>query len=283
MKYLEEIDHTVPGFGELYDELPLWSAPFGLLLLDRVPMKTGLTILDVGAGTGFLTLELAQRCGPTSKVIAVDPWKAGMIRLRKKLEQLNLTNVVLLEQDAGAMDVPDSSVDLIVSNLGLNNFDDPAGVLRACHRVGKPDASLFLTSNVTGHMTELYEVYRETLIELGLTERLGALDAHIAHRGNAESIANLLQSGGFRVVQVTKDSFRMRFADGTSLLRHAFVRLGFVPGWKSVAPADSLQRTFEAFERNLNALASRLGEIPLTIPMVCIEARKENRPQALRR
>ena len=51
MKYLEEIDHTVPGFGELYDELPLWSAPFGLLLLDRVPMKAGLTILDVGLTT----------------------------------------------------------------------------------------------------------------------------------------------------------------------------------------------------------------------------------------
>ena len=43
MNYLDEIDHTQPGFGELYDELPLWSAPFGLLLLDQVPMKAGLT------------------------------------------------------------------------------------------------------------------------------------------------------------------------------------------------------------------------------------------------
>jgi len=230
MKYLEEIDHTRPGFGELYDELPLWSAPFGLLLLDRVPMKPGLTILDVGAGTGFLTLELAQRCGPTAKVIAVDPWKAGMSRLRKKLEHLELANVVLLEQDAAAMDVPDSSVDLIVSNLGINNFEDPARVLEACHRAGKPEARLFLTTNVTGHMAELYEVYRETLIELGLTDRLPALEALVAHRGTADSVANLLESAGFRVVQVGTDSFRMRFADGVSLLSHAFIRLGFVPG-----------------------------------------------------
>jgi len=27
MNDLDEIDHTQPGFGELYDELPLWSAP----------------------------------------------------------------------------------------------------------------------------------------------------------------------------------------------------------------------------------------------------------------
>jgi hypothetical protein len=66
----------------------------------------------------------------------------------------------------------------------------------------------------------------------------------------------------------------VRFADGTSLLRHSFIRLGFVPGWKSVAPADALQETFETFERNLNAVAARRGEIALTIPMVCIEARK---------
>ena len=54
MNYLEEIDYNQLEFGEWYDELPLWSAPFGLLLLDRVPMKSGLTILDVGAGTGLL-------------------------------------------------------------------------------------------------------------------------------------------------------------------------------------------------------------------------------------
>ena len=78
MKYLEAVDSTHPEFGELYDELPLWSAPFGLLLLDRVPLRPGLTVLDVGAGTGFLTLELAQRCGLQTTVIAVDPWAAGM-------------------------------------------------------------------------------------------------------------------------------------------------------------------------------------------------------------
>jgi len=283
MNYLDEIDHTQPGFGELYDELPLWSAPFGLLLLDRVPMKAGLTILDVGAGTGFLTLELAQRCGPSAKVIAVDPWKAGMSRLRKKLKDLDLKNVVLLEQDAAAMDLPDSSVDLIVSNIGINNFADPPRVLRECHRVGKPGARLFLTTNVKGHMAELYQVYRETLIELGRTEQLPALEAHVDHRGTADSVAKLLRSAGFRVVHVAKDSFRMRFADGSYLLRHRFVRLGFLSGWKSVAPADALQKTFEAFECKLNAFAARHGELALTIPMICVEARKENARSVTRR
>ena len=274
MKYLEAIDYTAPGFGELYDELPVWSAPFGLLLLDRVSMKRSLTILDVGAGTGFLSVELAQRCGPDSTVIAVDPWEAGMSRLRRKLDHLDLRNVRLIQNDAAALDLPDESVDLEVSNLGINNFDDPGAVLHECFRVAKPGARLFLTTNLAGHMSEFYDVYRDTLIQLGQANRLTVLDAHISHRGTVESVEDMLRGAGFTVVETVTSSFRMRFADGSSLLRHYFIRLGFVPGWKSVAAPELIDETIATLERNLNVLAAERGELALTVPMACIEARK---------
>ena len=274
MNCLEEIDYTQLEFGEWYDELPLWSAPFGLLLLDRVPMKSGLAILDVGAGTGFLTLELAQRCGPDTRVIAVDPWKAGMSRLRRKLDHLGVGNVVLIEQDAAALDLPDASIDLVVSNLGINNFENAAAVLKACFRVAKPDARLLLTTNLAGHMSAFYDVYRATLIELGQIDRLAALDTHISHRGTVDSVASMVADAGFKVVSIDTHSFRMRFADGSSLLRHYFIRLGFVQGWKSVAAPDAIETTFKALERNLNTAAEEKGELALTIPMACVEAVK---------
>lgn len=93
MKYLEEINCNTPEFGDLYDELPLWSAPFGLMLLEHVVLRPGMTILDVGAGTGFMTIELAQRCGSAATVIAVDPWAAAMQRLARKVDHLCLRNV----------------------------------------------------------------------------------------------------------------------------------------------------------------------------------------------
>lgn len=274
MSYLQEIDFGQPEVAELYDELPLWSAPFGLMLLDRVPLKPDLVVLDVGAGTGFLTVELAQRCGPTAQVIAVDPWKAAMDRLRKRLDFLRLRNVVLLERDAAALDLRDESVDLIVSNLGVNNFDNAEAVLRECFRVAKPDGKLFLTSNLVGHMAELYDTFRTTLVELGQTDALAALDAHINHRATVESVTRLLRQAGFEVADVATDSFRMRFANGSSLFRHYFIRLGFVPGWKSVVPPTFHEETFAALERNLNARAEVAGELALTIPMACVEARK---------
>ncbi|HVX61548.1 MAG TPA: methyltransferase domain-containing protein, partial [Pirellulales bacterium] len=78
MGYLDDIDYNTPEFGDLYDELPLWSARFGLMLLEHVNLRRGMTILDVGAGTGFMTIELAQRCGAETQVVAVDPWAAAM-------------------------------------------------------------------------------------------------------------------------------------------------------------------------------------------------------------
>ena len=274
MNYLEEIDYNQLEFGEWYDELPLWSAPFGLLLLDRVPMKSGLTILDVGAGTGFLTLELAQRCGSDARVIAVDPWKAGMSRLRRKLDHLGVGNVVLIEQDAAALDLPEASIDLVVSNLGINNFENAAAVLKVCFRVAKPDARFLLTTNLAGHMNEFYDIYRATLIELGQIDRLAALDAHISHRGTVDSVSRMVADAGFKVVSIDTHSVRMRFADGSSLLRHYFIRLGFVQGWKSVVSPDAIETAFKTLERNLNTAAEERGELALTIPMACVDAVK---------
>src|SRR5262249_42767918 len=161
----ENIDFTAPEFGEFYDELPLWSAPFGLMLLDHLNLQSHATILDVGAGTGWLSVELAERCGPESTVIAVDPWKSGLDRLRQKVTRLGLSNIVVLEADASVLDLASTSVDLIVSNLGVNNFDEPAVVLATCYRVARHGATLCMTTNPIGHMGEFYDVYRVTLIE----------------------------------------------------------------------------------------------------------------------
>ena len=73
------------------------------MLLDRVPLRTGTAMLDVGAGTGFLSIELAQRCGLASTVIVADPWASVNARLQRKLAQLGLTNVTVLERDASTL------------------------------------------------------------------------------------------------------------------------------------------------------------------------------------
>jgi arsenite methyltransferase len=243
-----------------YDELPLWSAPFGQLILEQVPLRRGQTIVDIGAGTGFLTVELAQRSA-AARVIAVDPWAEAIAVLRHKVDYLKLGNVELVVSDAADLDLPDDSVDLVVSNLGINNFDNAATVLAECHRVLRPGGRLLLSTNLVGHMAEFYAAFRHVL---GVD--VEALDKHIAHRATVDGTIDLLQQAGFTARVAATSEFKMRFADGTALLNHYFIRLGFLDGWLAIAGQEAL----DAVEQELN----RRGEISLTIPAACLDATK---------
>jgi len=61
-----EIDNQINT--EIFD-IPIWSAPFGQVLLDNIDYNTKFEkILDVGFGNGFPLLELSQRYGFKTKV-----------------------------------------------------------------------------------------------------------------------------------------------------------------------------------------------------------------------
>jgi ubiquinone/menaquinone biosynthesis C-methylase UbiE len=257
-----------------YDELPLWSAAFGLLLLEHVPLRQNINVLDVGCGTGFPLLELAQRLGPSCTVVGLDTWEAALERARFKARVSGVRNVEITKGDAAAMSFPDAQFDLVVSNLGLNNFRDPEAAVAECRRVMKPTAQLVLTTNLQGHMKEFYDVFESTLRSLGETDAIEALNKHIDHRTTVERTRALLERNGLRITKVHEASASMRFADGSSLLRQYSIKLGFLGAWKGVVNPRRLEEIFCRLESNLNQWAESRGGLALTIPMAYVEAEK---------
>ncbi|HVR41775.1 MAG TPA: class I SAM-dependent methyltransferase [Thermoanaerobaculia bacterium] len=258
--YLDFVaDFTKPDVVDVYDELPLWSATFGLLLLEHVPLRANTIALDVGCGTGFPLLELAQRLGPGSVVHGLDPWELGLARARQKASLRQIENVVFHSGSAASMPFDDATFDLVVSNLGLNNFDDPNACIAECRRVMKRGATLALTTNLVGHMREFYDVFAT----IDGVDR-DALHEHIEHRATIAKVRELLHE--FEIVKVIEDSVAMRFANGTALLNHYFIKLGFLDAWKSVVPAAEQRRVFAELEQRLDR------ELCLTIPRAYIEA-----------
>ncbi len=137
------LDHP-PGWmpsrlAEIYDETSFWSARFGGLLFDHLEIHRGIRGLDVGCGTGFPLLELAHVHGTSSHFIGIDIWPDALERARVKLELHGLTNVDLIEADVASMPFPNAHFDLVVSNIGINNFRDARAALRECRRVAKPE------------------------------------------------------------------------------------------------------------------------------------------------
>ncbi|MGH9422760.1 MAG: class I SAM-dependent methyltransferase, partial [Thermoanaerobaculia bacterium] len=185
-----------------YDELPLWSAMFGLLLLDEVPLTNVTKALDVGCGTGFPLIELAERLGSRAHVHGIDPWSGGLKRAAEKIASRGTANVTLHEGSATKMPFDDATFDLIVSNLGVNNFDDRAAAIRECRRVARDGATLALTTNLQGHMREFYEVFDEILGDDDAARR--RLHEHIEHRATVANVRELLEGGGFTVTRVVE-------------------------------------------------------------------------------
>jgi arsenite methyltransferase len=266
-----EPDFSSPALLAAYDELPLWSAMFGLLLLEEVPLSGATTVLDAGCGTGFPLIELAERLGSGAQVHGIDPWSAGLARAAEKIASRLTKNVTLHEGTASSMPFPDHTFDLIVSNLGVNNFDDREAAIRECRRVARDGSTLALTTNLQGHMREFYEVF-EQVLETEDDDARERLRAHVAHRATLAGVRELLEHGGFSVTRVVEREGVMHFADGTALLNHHFIKLGFLDGWKKIVPGRE-RIVFARLRDALNDLAARQGELRLSIPMAYIEAR----------
>lgn len=257
-----------------FDELPLWSAPFGLLLMEHVPMARYTHYLDVACGTGFPLIDLAQRLGPGCRAYGIDSWHAAVMRARAKIAIAGIGYIEVIEADAAEMPFPDAQFDLVTSNLGINNFNDPQAVLNECYRVMKPGASLCFTSNLTGTFAVFYELFRQTLEEMQLSAYLPQLDAHIAHRGTRESLRHSAEQAGFSVVKEVRSEYHMRFLDGSAFLNHAFIILGFIDSWRNMIEGQDKLRFFGQFEHKLNVYAAEQGELKLTVPVIYLECKK---------
>jgi arsenite methyltransferase len=273
-KYLQrQYEIEDPNFVANYDELTFWSSRFGALLIDNLELRDSIDILDVGCGTGFPLIELAGIHGPACRLTAIDPWKGALNRVRAKAALHGFSNITVIDGDAAQIPLDAGSFDLIVSNLGVNNFEDVDGVLRELHRVARRGARLVLTTNVRGHMKEFYGVFRELLT--GNPAALERLEKNEAHRGSKEDLVQRVAVAGFTTTRVIESSFPFRFVNGTALLNHPLV-FWFLGGWRSVVNPEDEVATFSELERRLNEKARRDGELRTTIPMLYLEAEKQS-------
>lgn len=265
-----KIDLSRPGTAVMFDEVSLWASRFGALLIDQLELHLdlptgsqlgGLDVLDVGCGTGFPLIELSALHGERSRFTGVDTWADSLARARAKIAWLGLQHVQVVEADAASLPFPAAAFDLIVSNLGLNNFARPEAVFAECARVARPGARLVITTNTREHMREVYDVFRAVLD----ARYQPALEAHVAHRATREQLEQRYADAGFAVTRVVERSFTMTFADGDALLRHPLTRWF---GWRELVSAED-------FERSFRAVAAHIDKpFRTTVPMLYIEGRR---------
>lgn len=264
------LDEIADAFGEV----TFWASRFGALLLENLPLHADATVLDLGCATGFPLFELAHVLGPRSRCAGVDVWVRALRQAERRRRIYRLPNVALAGGDGAALPFRDRSFGMIVSNLGVNNFAEPEAVLAECARVLRPGGVLALTTNLAGHMREVYDVLRAVAHDAGAADAVERLEADEARRGTEVSAEDRMTGAGLRVRRIVRDTFMMRYASGGAMLRHWLTLIGFLPAWRAALGPDRERELLAEAERRLDDLAAASGDLAVTVPMLYLEAER---------
>jgi ubiquinone/menaquinone biosynthesis C-methylase UbiE len=154
-------------------------------------LHEGETVLDLGSGGGIDVLLSARRVGTTGKVYGLDMTDEMLALARENQRKAKVTNVEFLKGEIEAIPLPDSSVDVIISNCVINLSTDKQRVLAEAFRVLKPGGR-FAVSDVVVRGEVPEEVRRSMELWVGCVA--GALPE--------QEYRDRLQAAGFEQIGI---------------------------------------------------------------------------------
>jgi SAM-dependent methyltransferase len=107
-------------------------------------IKPGQVVADVGAGSGYYTVRLAQQVGTSGKVFAVDIQPEMLTLLRQRVARERLTQVEVSQAIETDPRLPQNQLDLILMVDVYHELARPQEVLRQLRTALKPDGRLVL-------------------------------------------------------------------------------------------------------------------------------------------
>ncbi|TKJ28017.1 MAG: dimethylmenaquinone methyltransferase [Promethearchaeota archaeon Loki_b31] len=115
------------------------------LIAERMQLKPGMTVVEIGPGKGSYTKAIAKKIQPNGKVFAIDIQESIINRLKKKIKKENIQNIIPKIEDAYNLSFEDESVDRIFAITCLPEIPDPIRALREFKRILKPDGIISLS------------------------------------------------------------------------------------------------------------------------------------------
>lgn len=104
-------------------------------ILNMLPIQKGHSVLDVGAGSGYLTIPAAKQTDGMVFALDMDERMLEVIDTKAKAERL--TNIQLVRGNINNIPLPDGSVDIVLASLILHEVGALPAVLTQINRVLK--------------------------------------------------------------------------------------------------------------------------------------------------
>lgn len=189
-----------PISSDLYDALQTEGLPEKAVLASLgcgnptalATLNPGDVVLDLGSGGGIDVLLSAKRVGSTGKAYGLDMTDDMLALARENQRKAGVTNVEFLKGHIEHIPLPDSSVDVIISNCVINLSGDKDKVLAEAFRVLKPGGRFAVSDVVSRRRDVPVEIRRS--IELWIGCVAGAL--------HEDDFRSKLTQAGFRDVEI---------------------------------------------------------------------------------
>ena len=98
-------------------------------VMELLGVRPGMTVADIGAGSGYYTVRLARRLGPSGRVIAQDIVPRYLRELRERVTRERLDNVTLARGEPHDPRLPPASVDLALLVHMYHEIEQPYALL----------------------------------------------------------------------------------------------------------------------------------------------------------
>jgi arsenite methyltransferase len=170
----------------------------GRALIEKLDIRAGQHVLDVGSGTGLLAAYVADVVGQSGSVVAIDPLPLR-IEIAKWKARPNLSFRVGDAYELGAF--KDESFDVVYLNAVFHWLPEKMGPLREFLRVLRPGGKLGISTGSKDHPNRIQLIRRKVLARAPYAEFPEAT-AGAALRVTATELRGLLTQAGFGVEQL---------------------------------------------------------------------------------
>ncbi len=113
-------------------------------MVGQLGLTSGMVICDMGCGNGFYSLILAEKVGPTGKVLAVDIQPEMLQLLSRRAAEAKLENIDMILGTVTDPKLPPNEVDLVLMVDVYHEFSHPREMLAAVRKSLKPDGRIAL-------------------------------------------------------------------------------------------------------------------------------------------
>jgi ubiquinone/menaquinone biosynthesis C-methylase UbiE len=131
-------DESASGWNRQTPAIHDWLASATAALLDAARIGPGMRVLDIAAGAGDQTLDIAHRVGESGRVLATDISPAILQFASENARRAGLAQVQTRVCDAEDLALDETGFDAAVCRLGLMLCPNPLWALRQMHQVLRP-------------------------------------------------------------------------------------------------------------------------------------------------